>query len=1452
MDDRRESTGGGPRRPDAASADDGPRPPSDGARARAADADERVLLAALVDASIDAIVGEDPDGRIVGWNRAAERLFGHPAASILGRPIATIVPTELRHEAAAASERIRNGETLPAVVTERLHRDGSRVPVSLSLSPIRGAGGRIVGAATVVRDLTPRGSAEDGLRERNRQLDLLSRTSQRLLLDDGADEPLLEAVFADIADVLGIESYYHYRPIGPRLLGLRLAGGIDDAQRQRFGTMRFGELLCGRVAETRARLIVEDLQHSDQPGAELLRAAGAASYAGFPLVAGGELVGTVAFVSSRRTRLRDGEVSTVQAICDQLAITLERRRLRRELREAEESRTFLLRLSDELRSLRDAAEIQATAARLLGDALRACRTAYFEIDGDRYVIAADHARAVPSLVGSHPVASFGADLVERLRRGEPVVVSDVRDVHDDAEVRRLAAIRVGAYLGVPLVKDGRFIAGLCVQAPGPRDWTPAELRAAAETAERTWAAVERARAEARVAAIRDALSARAPVPSDLAPLAETRAIEPATATAGGRRAALDEAALLDAPPSADFDPFTRLAAGVLRAPISLFSVVDAEHQHFVGAFGLPAPLDGARRGPLWASYCRFAIESEAPVSIHDAEHNPLVAGIGAWKDGFVAYLATPIRDREGRVVAALSVADSEPRCWTRRDLLTLEGIARLLAHELELRAALRDVAAGEARVRESEALLRTVLSSTPDLVWVKDRAGRITLGNAATYALLGGGDPQRVLGGDARSLVPEPDQARAIEENDARVLLQGETVIVDEAFTRDGVERRFQSVKAPLRDDGGALVGIVGVSRDVTRQKRAEDALRAAHDTFHHLVSRSPFGIYTVDADFRLAHVSEGARKVFENAGPLIGRDFADVIRAIWPQPFAGEVIGRFRDTLATGRPYHAPETVERRADIGVTEAYDWRLERITMPDGRPGVVCHFYDLSERQQYEQTLRVARTRLETALQASQVILFHQDRGLRYTWIHNPALGFAAPQVVGKQDAELLERPEDAARIEAVKRAVLGSGVARREEVCVVNGGTRRFYDLFVQPDRDADGTVVGVNCAAVDVTERHDAEAALRQAVERAAIAQEAAGAMLYEHDPRTGAVVRDAAVATVTGLDREALEPTVDGWLRLLHPDDARRAAESLRVGIAGGRGYALEYRLRHAAGRVVWVHDRARVFHDAAGRPERVVGMIVDITARKAIEEQLRQADRNKDEFLAMLAHELRNPLVPLRNGLKLLQGGAIAPEVLETARAMMERQLAQLVRLVDDLLDVSRISRGQIELRRAPVALAAIVESALEASRPNLEARGHDLVVELPDRTLRIDGDAARLAQVVGNLLNNAAKFTPDGGRVTVGAARDGASAVVVVTDTGVGIAAPMLERVFEMFTQVDATIGRAQGGLGIGLSLARELVELHGGTLAAASDGIGRGARFTIRLPLASAGPGALAPEVDPDAG
>ncbi|MDK6080291.1 response regulator [Massilia varians] len=326
------------------------------------------------------------------------------------------------------------------------------------------------------------------------------------------------------------------------------------------------------------------------------------------------------------------------------------------------------------------------------------------------------------------------------------------------------------------------------------------------------------------------------------------------------------------------------------------------------------------------------------------------------------------------------------------------------------------------------------------------------------------------------------------------------------------------------------------------------------------------------------------------------------------------------------------------------------------------------------------------------------------------------------------------------------------------------------------------------------------------------------------------------AYSDVWGGSLDALRQRPGSWLDAVHPEDRERIAQRWRQ-LRQAPHYDDEFRILGPDGRTQWVRDRLFAVRNARGEVYRVARVTSDITARKEMEALLRAADRNKNQFLATLAHELRNPLSPIRNAAALLGANSDGnTERQARAREVITRQVDHLAHLVDDLLDVARISEGKIVLRTEEVDLGAVVAQAIETAGPLIAARGHHLDVQLPEQQVWVMGDPVRLAQSVGNLLHNAAKFTPKGGELSVRVSLlENERVQIAVRDNGIGIAEDNLPRIFGMFTQVDVPPDRAPEGLGIGLSLVSHLIELHGGRLSAKSPGIGMGSTFSVDLPL-----------------
>ncbi len=290
-----------------------------------------------------------------------------------------------------------------------------------------------------------------------------------------------------------------------------------------------------------------------------------------------------------------------------------------------------------------------------------------------------------------------------------------------------------------------------------------------------------------------------------------------------------------------------------------------------------------------------------------------------------------------------------------------------------------------------------------------------------------------------------------------------------------------------------------------------------------------------------------------------------------------------------------------------------------------------------------------------------------------------------------------------------------------------------------------------------------------------------------------------------------------------------------MQYAVAHRTHVANDIEIVRADGSVVYVQNDVEPLYDRHGNVCGCVSVCVDMTMRKGVEDVLRDADRRKDEFLATLSHELRNPLAPIRTALELMRRGGDDPALTDRALAIMERQVQQLVRLTDDLLDVSRITRNKIELRRDRVDLRAVMSSALETIEPLSHAAGHVVAVNLSPHPLWVYADFTRLAQAFANILNNAVKYTDRGGHIAVSASANAGEAVVTLTDTGIGIDPTHLPGIFDMFVQIEQGSSRARGGLGIGLALTKRLIELHQGHIDASSGGPGTGATFTVRLPV-----------------
>ena len=358
--------------------------------------------------------------------------------------------------------------------------------------------------------------------------------------------------------------------------------------------------------------------------------------------------------------------------------------------------------------------------------------------------------------------------------------------------------------------------------------------------------------------------------------------------------------------------------------------------------------------------------------------------------------------------------------------------------------------------------------------------------------------------------------------------------------------------------------------------------------------------------------------------------------------------------------------------------------------------------------------------------------------------------------------------------------------------------------------------------------------------ERLRIAIDEAGMGTWDYDLRTHEVRWSRSHYTLLGLVADESSPaTQQMWRSRVHPEDLEQVESELARSQDTQSLYSQEYRIIRAdTGAVRWLRVLGRFLYDESGVPVRSVGVLFDDTDRKAAEIALREADRRKDVFLATLAHELRNPLAPIRNAAQMLASPKLESEQLKWARSVIQRQVKHMALLLDDLLDVARITQGKLELKKQQLALNSVVDSAVEAARPLLDRKSHRFTVTLPSEAVTLDADPLRLSQVLSNLLTNAAKYTDPGGRISLSGRVEGGRLCLSIKDNGIGIPAESLNGIFTMFSQVEGAAARSEGGLGIGLALVNGLIELHGGSVEARSEGEGRGSEFIVRLPIVSA--------------
>jgi PAS domain S-box-containing protein len=789
----------------------------------------------------------------------------------------------------------------------------------------------------------------------------------------------------------------------------------------------------------------------------------------------------------------------------------------------------------------------------------------------------------------------------------------------------------------------------------------------------------------------------------------------------------------------------------------------------------------------------------------------------------------------------------------------------------------------EERQRKQSELLKVTLASIGDAVITTDSGGRVTFLNPVAETLTGW--PLRDAQGrpleeifeiiNEYTRLPVENPVTKVLREGAIVGLANHTLLI----SQDGTERPIDDSASPIRDSEGRLEGVVLVFRDVSDQKAAQRAVQEQAGILTSILAASVDHIYVIDRDGRYRFVSTGGAR-------MLGLRPAEMIGKQWRElGLPAETMERFdaqrRHVLRTGVAA-VNETVFLAPD-GDVRHFEYVITPIAADATQAEmVVVVSRDTTERQRAEAARYENENRLRLALEAGQMgtwswdVRSDQMRGSpQLEAMHGLEPG-AFPATFERFQEAI--HPEDRQEVLAsIQQAVLTGAEHHSEYRLVLPNGDIRWVESRATVFRDASQQPLQMIGVCVETTQRKRTEHDLRFLAE--------ASQSLSTLVDFTSALQRIASLAVPHFADWcSVCLPDETGMLQQLavaHVDPAKvRLAEAARQrwppdpDAPGGVYQAFR------TGRSVLVQETSEPMLRQAIKDEehfqlltqlglksymcvplqvrgKTIGVInfvaaesgrrytaadlalaEDLARRAAIASEnaqlyasLREEARRKDEFLAMLAHELRNPLAPIRSGLDVLAILGTDPEILNT----MQRQVEHLVRLVDDLLDVSRIMRGRIELRQESAELQAIAQRAVDSVLPLVEQHHQQLTVSMPPEPIRFQADAVRLTQVIGNLLNNASKYTPDGGRIELRAEAHPEQLTIVVRDSGIGIAPEVLPQIFELFTQDQRTIDRSQGGLGIGLTVVRSLIEMHGGTVDAYSEGSGRGSEFTVRLPI-----------------
>ncbi|HEV7280209.1 MAG TPA: PAS domain S-box protein [Pirellulaceae bacterium] len=1442
-------------------------------RRRREDIDEERERLRITLASIgDGVIRTDAMGRVTGINGVASELTGWSEEEGLGRSLTEVF--RIVHETTHAEvdnpalRALREGRIVAlANHTILLSKDGTARSIEDSAAPIRDSSGRVIGAVLVFRDVTAGRRAAKAFRSidarRAAMLDsaldgIVAIDEEGLIIDFN---PAAERIFG----------YPRSQALGREMAELIIPPSMRNAHRE--GLSRFLKSGEGRILNQRLEL-------------PAIRADGTE----FP-----------------------AEVSISPASVDDSRIFVGYIRDISERKRAERERTFFVELAAATQPLEDPAEVTQTAARLLAEHVGADRCAYAEVEDESvFVITGDYTRGVPSIVGRWPVEDFGAEIVRSMLADEAFVVEDSEDDPrigpQDLPAYRATMIR--SVICVPLFKGGRFTAAIAVHQKTVRRWTDHEIAFVRTVVDRCWEALQRSSALRQLRQseerYRSLVTASSAIVWARSAAGEFEAPQPGWSEFTGQTfQQLRGWGWMDA-----IHPDDRAATeATWKQALATSSQYTVEHRlcrkdgqyRDMSVRAVPI-LDDAGQVREWVGihtdvternrasealrqseeryrtlfetmdegFCVAEViydESGRPVDYRFLEANPAfesqtglanVVGKTALElapghEGHWAEIYGEVA-RTGKSVRFVNEARALNR-WFDVNAFRVGGEGSVRVAQLFTDVTQR--IATEQALAEAQSRLATTLATAEVGTWELDAAADRVLADAQLARLFS--IPAEIaIAGEAPLAryvdAIHPDDRERVQTAIGRSLDTGEPYEIEYRLRRPDGSARWVLARGSRQQERK----LTGILIDVTARKVAEEALGTSEERYRTLFETIDEGFCVVELafddamrpiDYRIVEMNPAFER-HTGLSNAIGRTIRELVPNL--EPFWFETYGAVALTGEPTRFVHQAQPMGARW-------FDVYAFRIGDPEERR-VAILFSDISERERADAELRESEERFRRMADDAPVMIWVTDPDgvctyLSKSWYEltgqtpETGLGFGWVNATHPDDQAMTH--------EAFVSANSARAPFRVEYRLRRKDGEYGWFIDAATPRFAPNGEYLGYIGSVVDITDRQRTEQD-RQAYEERfrTLVEQVEDYAIFMIDLEGRPTSWNEGVLRVLGFDEEEFVGQEINSA-IFTPEDQAEGVPERELAQARETGTSNNDRwMRRKDGTRFYATGVTNSLNEQ-GQLLGYMKVMRDQTERKQMEDELRrvaadlsEADRRKNEFLATLAHELRNPLAPIRTGLELMRLNGDDPQETAEIRDVMERQTQQMMRLIDDLLEVARITQGKLELRTATVNLSDVVRSAVDASRPFIDEGGHELVVSVPAEPIRLEADPHRLQQVFSNLLNNAAKYTPDGGRIELSAAVEKGGVAVAVRDNGIGIPPEMKDRIFEMFAQIDRSMERSYSGLGIGLTLVKRLVEMHGGTIDVRSDGRDLGSEFVVHLPAKEARSEGEATEGRPD--